>query len=305
MPQVINPETGFVQNCNASPFSTTDVGGPYANEYPEYMVGEHNYDNRRSEVSRYHLRDMQDVTFEDWRAKSVDSTMLWPKTRFPAFARELEVLEGTNPELASRVRPYMDHLLDWDFVNTADCTQSTLAQEWYEKLYGGPEPSEKLLPEFRQHPEKKFEALLEAVDRMVKIHGSWKVPYGEVYRIQRHPEVGDFTAMLFLASDKMPSVPTVAGSGSIGMSYNAYFTPNSERRKRRYGVVGGSFMAVYEFGDRIEGESVLQFGTSGDPESPHYFDQAQLYSQKKYKKSWFYWDDVLANAERSYHPGEG
>ena len=63
-------------------------------------------------------------------------------------------------------------------------------------------------------------------------------------------------------------------------------------------------MAVYEFGKRIRGNSVTPFGTSGDAKSPHYFDQAKLFSQRKLKTAWFYPDDVLANAQRSYHPGE-
>ena len=45
-------------------------------------------------------------------------------------------------------------------------------------------------------------------------------------------------------------------------------------------------------------------GVSGDPNSPHYFDQAQLLSQRKLKRELFEWSDVLAGAKVVYHPGE-
>ncbi len=63
-------------------------------------------------------------------------------------------------------------------------------------------------------------------------------------------------------------------------------------------------MAVYEFGPQIRSASVLNYGQSGDPKSPHYFDQAQLLSQRKLKGDLFDWNDVVAGAQRVYHPGE-
>jgi acyl-homoserine-lactone acylase len=73
---------------------------------------------------------------------------------------------------------------------------------------------------------------------------------------------------------------------------------------KRYAVVGSSYMASIEFGDRIKTASLLQYGASGDPKSPHFFDQAKLLSERRLKEAWFYWDDVLAHAKQSYHPGE-
>ena len=49
---------------------------------------------------------------------------------------------------------------------------------------------------------------------------------------------------------------------------------------------------------------LLQFGESSDPASPHFMDQARLYSKKEFKPAWFEWSDVLAHAKSSYHPGE-
>ena len=63
-------------------------------------------------------------------------------------------------------------------------------------------------------------------------------------------------------------------------------------------------MASIEFGDHIKTKSLLQYGSSGNPDSPHFFDQAKLLSDRRLKEAWFYWDDVLAHAKQSYHPGE-
>ncbi|MDP2092158.1 MAG: penicillin acylase family protein, partial [Pseudohongiella sp.] len=67
---------------------------------------------------------------------------------------------------------------------------------------------------------------------------------------------------------------------------------------------GNSFVAVVEFGDRVEAISILAGGQSSDPASPHFDDQAQRYVDREFKKVAFYPEDVNARAQRRYHPGE-
>jgi hypothetical protein len=54
----------------------------------------------------------------------------------------------------------------------------------------------------------------------------------------------------------------------------------------------------------VRGASLVPFGVSGDPASPHFFDQAKLLHEKRLKPELFTKQQVLAGAVRSYHPGE-
>ena len=89
------------------------------------------------------------------------------------------------------------------------------------------------------------------------------------------------------------------------MVFNTYYTPITPERRKQYGVVGHSFVGVYEFSkdEKVKAKTILQFGESADPQSPHYFDQAQLYVQQKFKPAWFDWDEVVAHSSVKYQPG--
>ena len=62
---------------------------------------------------------------------------------------------------------------------------------------------------------------------------------------------------------------------------------------------------MVEFGPRVRASSIVFFGQSGDPDSPHHFDQAELYGQARFKPAWFHEDEVRENAERVYRPLAG
>jgi len=59
-----------------------------------------------------------------------------------------------------------------------------------------------------------------------------------------------------------------------------------------------------EFGEKVKAKSILAGGISGDPESPHFDDQALMYTLGQFKDVLYYRDDIEANASRSYHPGK-
>lgn len=302
LPQVLNPISGFVQSCNSTPFAATDDGSPSMGDFPRYMVEDATVDMRRSKISRYLLRQTHDITFDDWQKLVYDTTQYWPMTELPRYERLFAELKKTNPDLAGRVAPYMDHLLDWDYKGGAASTQTTLCAEWYEQLYGRGYPVEVLKKEYQTDIPARFEALIKAADNLTQLFGSWKVPYGEVHRLQRHPYQPAPATVPF--SDDLPSIPQVGVRGPLGVAFTVYDTPSTPDRKKRYAVVGASYMAVAEFGERMKAKSYLHFGQSGNPDSPHFFDQAELLSKQQFKDAWFYPDDVEKHAVEKYHPGE-
>ena len=301
LPQILNPASGYLQNCNSTPFTTTDEGNPSIGDFPAYMIEDRNDDKRRAKVSRMLLRNMRDITYDDWKQAAWDTTLYWPLVNLPRLALELKALKNTDSALAAKAQPFLDHLLDWNCRSSIDSTQTTLCASWYEELYGRGYPVETLKKEFVDNPALKFKALVTAAEKLQGFYGNWRVKWGDVSRMQRHANYADAAQIPF--SDLLPSFPCAGAPGPLGVVFNTYYAPPTAERKKQYGVVGGSFIGVYEFGDTVQASTILQFGESSDPKSPHFMDQAALYSKQQFKPAWYQWSDVLAHARHSYHPG--
>jgi acyl-homoserine-lactone acylase len=84
----------------------------------------------------------------------------------------------------------------------------------------------------------------------------------------------------------------------------SYTSRSFVNTKKRYGINGNSFICAVEFGKKVTAKSLLAGGQSGNQNSPHFFDQATMYSKGTFKNVLFYKEDVLQHVEKQYHPGE-
>ena len=123
-------------------------------------------------------------------------------------------------------------------------------------------------------------------------------------RLQRPPRSQPLAPDSEEFSDALESLPIPGAPGRLGSVFTFHSMPAGEQG-RRYGFHGNSFVKVVEFrtsthGPEARGRSVLVFGQSGDPASTHFFDQAPLYAERRFKPAWATRAEAEADAERTY-----
>jgi len=300
LPQVLNPASGYVQSCNSAPFTTTDQAeeNPQPDQFPRYMLEDHNIDLRRSKMSRRLLGRSQRLTFSQLQKLAYDTTLYWPLTELPQLRENFASLEKTDPVLAKDVAGLLEHLLDWDCKATPDSTQTTLCVAWYEELYDFGYPAETLKREYAKDQRTWFLGLKKAGEKLTRLYGSWKYPWGKAHRLQRIAHQPDVTDAAVFFNSFTRSLPITGVPGSPGVIHTVYSTPEIPiLRPQRYAVVGASYLAVVEFTHPVRCVSVMPFGVNGNPESPHFFNQAELYSAQTFKEAWFTQDEVTGHTK--------
>lgn len=289
LPQLTNPASGFVQNCNSTPFRTTSEGNPDPARFPRYMIGPEP-DTPRAQVSRRILTSQEKFTFEEWARAAVDTRVFVAEASLPELFAEWERLRQADPARAEALAPLVAELRAWDRVGRLDSVAMTLFAEWFGRMRDLP-ASQAAEAWSRVH------SLEEVRRELERSWGTWRVTWGEINRLQRTHWSGDEPF-----SDERPSLPVPGGPGWLGIVFN-FYTARNDALKRHYGRYGNSYLSVVEFGPAVRARSIVYFGQSGDPASPHFLDQAPLYARGELKPAWFTLEEIQANLERAYHPG--
>lgn len=288
LPHVLNPASGWIQNTNSSPWSAT--GGddnPDPAGYAAYMAREP--DNARARISRRLLDRSEPWTFSQWQAAAFSTYVLEAEEAIPRIADEWERLGASDPDRARRLDASIETLRDWDRTSRVGSPAMTVFTAWSSHI-----AAEAATPE----PWPNVRALEHAVADLTRTWGTPNIAWGQVNRLQRVHTSG--TAAFDTAA---PSLPVPGGPGSLGMIFDFETRPGPGGRQY-YGVRGHSWVGVIEFGPRIRTRTIVTFGQSADPVSPHWFDQAQLYARGEMKTLWFTPEEVESAIAIRYSPGQ-
>ncbi|MFT3980855.1 MAG: penicillin acylase family protein [Ferruginibacter sp.] len=301
--QSINPANGWLQNCNSTPFTVAGSNSPQRKDYPSYMAPDG--ENFRGINAVRVLGENDQYTLDKVIAAGYD-------TRLAAFDVLVPALLNAAAKLAlpDSMNKALSLLGEWDRRSSESSEATTLAIEWGQLLQ--PAIYSIVLPKGMQadqvnsstyfaanaRPEQLLEPLRTAMGNLRKRYGSWILPWGQVNRFQRISP-----AMDNVFDDTKPSLPVGFASALWGQlpSYSSRVFAGTQNR---YGFNGNSFVCAVEFGKRIQARSLLAGGNSGDPASPHFFDQGKMYSKGMFKEVLFYKEDVLKHAEKAYKPGQ-
>jgi len=295
---LLNPENGWLQNCNSTPFTAALEFSPNKEDYPKYMSIDR--ENFRGVHAIELLKQGKDYTLDSLINLGYDPYL-------PAFAALIPgLIEAYDQsEKQAELKEAMDILRAWDFKTGIDSKAMTLAH-YYGSLYSqkGDRPEQrmsdmKLLTYFgNESPlDERLSIFAEAVTRIKDDFGDI-VAWGEVNRFQRIN--GDIRQPF---DDNQPSTAVGFASGRWG-ALAAYGARYSNNTKKIYGTRGNSFVAVVEFGETLKAKTSLAGGQSGNPDSSHFNDQIQPYADASFKEVAFYKEEVLKRATKTYHPGE-
>ena len=293
-----NPPNGWIQNCNSTPYTAALEYSPKREDYPKYMSRDQ--ENFRGVHAIQLLKNKQTYTLDGLIQLAHDPYLPAFKALIPGLVQAFY----RNP--TKELEQPIEELMNWDFKTSKTSVAMTLAHFYGTKCYQKAERPEGLysmqLVEYwggESPDDEKLRLFSEVVDELTHDFGTWKMPWGEVNRYQRID--GAITQQF---NDNGTSLPIGFASGRWGAlaAYGARYT--TEGAKKLYGTRGNSFVAAVEFGKKVKAKTILAGGQSGDPNSPHFNDQIEMYANVKWKDAAYYKEDVLKRAKKTYNPGD-
>jgi acyl-homoserine-lactone acylase len=303
LPNTIDPPNGWIQNTNTWPYRAAGKFSPDPAKFPRYMdvLG----DNFRELHALRLLEGSHGWTSEKLRAAAYDSYQPGFALLIPLLVHAYEALPQDDHRRQELAAP-IGILRSWTYRWSADSVAQTLAVYWGEELIRtfrppASEDRNRYMDRIGRDTTdaQKLQALSSAVGQLTRDFGRWQVPWGEANRFQRistsiRPQFSDSAASI-----PVPFAPARYGSlASIEMRV-------TKTTRHIFGNYGNSFVAVVEFTRKgVHARAVSAGGESGDPASPHFFDQAQRYATGNLRDVYFRPAQLKGHTERVYHPGE-
>jgi penicillin amidase/acyl-homoserine-lactone acylase len=274
LPQVLNPNSGFIQNCNSTPFQTTlGPENPDPGDYSATLGIEDEMTNRALRALELFGGDPS-ITEDEFRTYKYDMAYSTQGDIGQYLSLILNAPLSDDPD----VRTALEIVRNWDLRAEPD-SQGIALVIWTLQLLDFPKPEEIDAGELA-------EAFLQTVQTFKEAHGRLDVPWSEVNRLQR----GDLDLGLGGGPDVLHAVVGELLDGG-----------------RLRGMAGDSYvlLVTWDRDGRVHSRSIHQYGSATlDPTSAHYADQASLFVKRQLKPVWLDETEIRAHLECEYRPGE-
>ena len=291
-PQLFNPPSGFVQNCNNPPWVATRNSGLkplepasyYLESQPRANAGEEVLNTRGERIFGVLTRPNAKFTLQQMMNLGLDTYILAADVIVPLFT---ETLRRKQPIEDARMLHAVQVLANWNRRATKDSPAYTYLFYWakaYRRLF-----SDRAFDRFadlrryeidvhsRREQERAWLGLREAVNGIQAKFGTIDVPWGTINVVLRG------------------GVFPLDGPNAFGVLHP---DEGAEQQNGRiYCDRGWGHLMVVMEGNPKQVWSLLPYGESQDVQSRHYNDQAKLHSDEKLKPFWFKLGEILNNSE--------
>ncbi len=288
-PQLLNPPSGFLQNCNNPPWVATKNSGLnplaptpyYLRATPRPDAGEEALNTRAERLFQV-LGQEKKFTIADMKELAFDTTIMPADVIVPLLERAY----GAKPSQDPRVMRALDLVKSWDRRSGEDSVAYTYVYFWgraYQERFGsnfsrfvhyGRKKIDLGSPEEQDHARQAFEHAVAHIDKQF---GKSEVRWGDINVLVR--------------------------GGKFPMDGTALYDvlhpdegPEQENGEMYCNDGWGHLMIVVE-GNPKEIWSLLPYGESEHTESPHYNDMAKLHSRRQAKRFWFRPEEILTHTE--------
>jgi acyl-homoserine-lactone acylase len=267
LPHAENPKSGLLVNANSAPW-LTPLGDEIKSEgWPAYVTS-------YGPTTRYDRLKMllsldTSISVDDAKGYATD-------TQIPhaiLAVRALLTAARNEADLA----PALKVLTEWDRRSDVNSRGCGLYLYWLRADKAVPALARKAAagtPWTSEENTTAASALKQAAEQMTKDHGRLDVPWGEMHLSRRGARTVPVSGFGYV----------VPGDSTAAVAPN--FGPFKDGRITCIG--GSSFRMVVHLDPKgVKSWSILPYGNSHNPQSPHYADQMRLHGQGSYKDTYF------------------
>ncbi len=278
LPQVIQPESGFIYNANHSPFKSTSADeNPNEKNYNENM-GYERYDNNRSTRLIELIESYDKISYDDFKDIKYDNSF---PSKFNYNFMDISIIETLKLQAENDLFELLDIIQEWDRKTDIDSQGAGI----YGVLYY------QLVRNYRNEIQKNnktvskeilLSALADTKAYIINNFGSIKITLGVFQKLVR----GDKELPIW----GLPDVITAMSS-----------RPYKDGKHKV--TQGESYIGLVRFNENGPIlESIISFGNSDNPDSEHYTDQMEKYSKFQTKKMTFDKNIIYSQAKKIYNP---